>query len=119
MIKAITGTKDILPSDIPRWKHLEAIINSTAVNFNYKEIRTEPLAIRVLPEQAVFLVGAKGDVRSSGASCADMAQTIFDILPARDKKMKVFDGPEHGTDLFTAHPELMDEIVNWLREIYF
>ena len=83
---------------------------------DYKGIRTEPLAIRVLPEQAVFLVGAKGDVRSSGASCADMASVLFNILPARNKKLKVFDGPEHGTDLFVTHPELMDEIVNWLRE---
>ena len=84
----------------------------------YKGIKTEPLAIRVLPEQAVFLAGAKGDVRSSGASCADMASVLFNILPARNKKLKVFDGPEHGTDLFVTHPELMDEIVNWLVEIY-
>ena len=86
---------------------------------DYKGIKTEPLAMRVLPEQAVFLAGSKEDMRSSGASCADMAQIIFDLLPARDKKLKVFDGPEHGTDLFVTHPELMDEIVNWLRNIYF
>src|SRR3989344_5505125 len=86
---------------------------------DYKGIKTEPLAMRVLPEQSVFLSGAKEDVRSSGSSCADAASILFNILPARDKKLKVFDGPEHGTDLFTAHPELMDEIVNWLRNIYF
>ena len=55
---------------------------------------------------------------AGGASCADMASVLFNILPARDKKLKVFDGPEHGTDLFVTHPELMDEIVNWLGEIY-
>ena len=40
MIKAVTGTRDILPTDIPKWKHLETIVESIFVKFNYKEIRT-------------------------------------------------------------------------------
>jgi histidyl-tRNA synthetase len=40
MIKAITGTKDILPIDIPHWKYLESIIENKMLSFNYKEIRT-------------------------------------------------------------------------------
>jgi len=40
MIKAVTGTKDILPSDIPRWKYLEQTGEKIFRNFNYKEIRT-------------------------------------------------------------------------------
>ena len=40
MIKAVTGTKDILPSDIPRWKYLEQTVEKIFSNFNYKEIRT-------------------------------------------------------------------------------
>ena len=40
MIKAITGTKDILPEEIPGWKHLESIVNIVFTSFNYKEIRT-------------------------------------------------------------------------------
>lgn len=40
MIKAITGTKDILPSEIPQWKYLESIIQKVFETFNYKEIRT-------------------------------------------------------------------------------
>jgi histidyl-tRNA synthetase len=40
MIKAITGTRDILPNNIPRWKYLESIINKKMGSFNYKEIRT-------------------------------------------------------------------------------
>ena len=40
MIKAITGTKDILPLDIPRWNNLENIVKKTFGEFNYKEIRT-------------------------------------------------------------------------------
>lgn len=40
MIKAVTGTKDILPVEIPRWNHLEEIVKKTFSQFNYKEIRT-------------------------------------------------------------------------------
>jgi len=40
MIKAIKGTKDLLPADNPRWKHLESIVEKVFKNFNYKEIRT-------------------------------------------------------------------------------
>lgn len=40
MLKAVTGTKDILPSDIPRWKYLEKTVENIFNNFNYKEIRT-------------------------------------------------------------------------------
>ncbi|MGD8307175.1 MAG: histidine--tRNA ligase [Ignavibacteria bacterium] len=40
MIKAIKGTKDLLPSDAPRWHHLEDIVKKIFSNFNYKEIRT-------------------------------------------------------------------------------
>ncbi|MBI1936642.1 MAG: histidine--tRNA ligase [Ignavibacteriales bacterium] len=40
MIKAVTGTKDILPADIPYWRHLENIVTATMTRFNYKEIRT-------------------------------------------------------------------------------
>jgi histidyl-tRNA synthetase len=40
MIKAITGTKDILPSDIPKWNYLEQTVRNIFANFNYSEIRT-------------------------------------------------------------------------------
>ena len=40
MIKSVTGTKDVLPSDIPRWKLLENSVEKVFTSFNYKEIRT-------------------------------------------------------------------------------
>jgi histidyl-tRNA synthetase len=40
MIKAIKGTKDLLPSDAPRWHYLENVVKNVFSNFNYKEIRT-------------------------------------------------------------------------------
>lgn len=52
MIKAITGTKDILPSDIPKWKYLEDTVQRVFRNFNYKEIRTP-----VFEETSLFARG--------------------------------------------------------------
>lgn len=52
MIKAVTGTKDILPADILYWRHLENIVISTMMRFNYKEIRTP-----VFEETALFARG--------------------------------------------------------------
>ncbi len=40
MIKAITGTKDILPEEIYKWRYLEEIVSSILTKYNYKEIRT-------------------------------------------------------------------------------
>ena len=40
MIKAIKGTKDLLPADAPRWHYLENVVKNIFSNFNYKEIRT-------------------------------------------------------------------------------
>jgi histidyl-tRNA synthetase len=52
MIKSVTGTKDLLPSDNPRWKYLEKIVEQTFSNYNYKEIRTP-----VFEETALFARG--------------------------------------------------------------
>ncbi|HEY6436638.1 MAG TPA: histidine--tRNA ligase [Ignavibacteriaceae bacterium] len=52
MIKAVTGTKDILPSDIPRWKYLEQTVEKIFHGFNYKEIRTP-----IFEETALFARG--------------------------------------------------------------
>src|SRR4030067_1588360 len=40
MIKAVTGTKDILPEEIPAWKIVEETVERIFKNFNYSEIRT-------------------------------------------------------------------------------
>jgi len=40
MIKAVSGTKDILPSDISKWRYLESVVQTVFKNFNYSEIRT-------------------------------------------------------------------------------
>jgi len=59
MIKAVTGTKDLLPADNPRWKYLEKIVEQVFTNFNYKEIRTP-----IFEETEIFArgIGEETDV---------------------------------------------------------
>jgi len=40
MIKSVTGTKDILPTEISMWNYFENVVKSTMSDFNYREIRT-------------------------------------------------------------------------------
>lgn len=39
VIKAPRGVKDVLPDEIPRWRHLECCVRETMRCFNYREIR--------------------------------------------------------------------------------
>lgn len=52
MIRAVTGTKDILPEDITRWKYLEKRVEDIMRSFGYAEIRTP-----VFEETALFARG--------------------------------------------------------------
>ncbi len=56
MIKAVTGTKDILPAEIPEWKFLEKTVERIFTSFNYKEIRTP-----IFEETALFARGIGED----------------------------------------------------------
>jgi histidyl-tRNA synthetase len=59
MIKAITGTKDILYPETLKWKFLEDTVKRIFRNFNYKEIRTP-----VFEETALFArsIGEETDI---------------------------------------------------------
>lgn len=52
MIKAVTGTRDILYPEILNWKYLENTVIRIFNNFNYKEIRTP-----IFEETALFARG--------------------------------------------------------------
>lgn len=52
MIKAITGTRDLLYPETLKWKYLEDTVTRVFNNFNYKEIRTP-----VFEETALFARG--------------------------------------------------------------
>lgn len=79
MIKAITGTKDILPSEINRWYYLENIVKQVFSNFNYKEIRTP-----VFEETALFArgIGEETDIVSKEMyTFLDRSETSITLKP--------------------------------------
>ncbi|MBI5787027.1 MAG: alpha/beta fold hydrolase [Candidatus Niyogibacteria bacterium] len=85
-----------------------------SAGLNYRGIQALPLVEKVRPEQGVFLVAAKDDVRSGG-SAAEMAEEIF-RESAGKKEMRILEYGGHGTDMFRMHPELADEIITWLNK---
>lgn len=79
MIKAITGTKDILPSDIARWQYLEKLLRDTFQIFNYKEIRTP-----IFEETALFArgIGEETDIVSKEMyTFKDRSETSITLRP--------------------------------------
>lgn len=79
MIKAITGTKDILPSDIARWQYLEKLLRETFQLFNYKEIRTP-----IFEETALFArgIGEETDIVSKEMyTFKDRSDTSITLRP--------------------------------------
>jgi len=79
MIKAVTGTKDILPSEINRWYYLENIVKEVFINFNYKEIRTP-----VFEETALFArgIGEETDIVSKEMyTFLDRSETSITLKP--------------------------------------
>lgn len=79
MIKAITGTKDILPDDINKWHYLENLLRNTFHKFHYKEIRTP-----VFEETALFArgIGEETDIVSKEMyTFKDRSETSITLKP--------------------------------------
>lgn len=79
MIKAITGTKDILPSEISRWQYLEKLLRETFQLFDYKEIRTP-----IFEETALFArsIGEETDIVSKEMyTFKDRSETSLTLRP--------------------------------------
>ncbi|MEI7811143.1 MAG: histidine--tRNA ligase [Ignavibacteria bacterium] len=79
MIKAVTGTRDILPVDISKWKFVENLIQKKMQSFNYKEIRTP-----VFEETALFHrgIGEATDIVSKEMyTFLDKGQTSLTLRP--------------------------------------
>lgn len=86
MLKAITGTKDILPSEIKKWELLETVVERIFTSYNYKEIRTP-----IFEETALF------------------ARSIGEETDIVGKEMYTF--PDKGKTSLTLKPEMTASVV--------
>lgn len=79
MIKAVTGTKDILPTDIVKWRYLEELVRAEFSKFGYKEIRTP-----IFEETALFArgIGEETDIVSKEMyTFIDRSETSITLKP--------------------------------------
>lgn len=79
---------------------------------DYRGVKTEPYAARLHEGQAAHYAAAGDDPYS-----AETVKTLHQKTPAGVKKeLKVFEHGGHGTDIFSAHPEFVEELVRWLKQ---
>lgn len=82
---------------------------------NYRGIETEQMAKKLKKSQsAFFAAGGDNDEYST-----ETARKLCETAVSENKEIKILKNAGHGTMIFKNNPSLMDEIANWLREIYF
>lgn len=86
-----------------------------SAGFDYYGIRAIDDIQNLTKEQQVLLVGARDDFRGGEVSCGEMADQLYDMASGVKQKI-VYDTGGHGTDMWTEHPELIDEIIKFFTE---
>lgn len=93
-------------------KHREArSVILLSPGLDYRGIKTEPLVAGMTAEQGVFLAASDDDQYSRDSVSALLRH--FDQDEAH--RVQIFERGGHGTNIFKAHPEFMDELVAWLK----
>lgn len=77
---------------------------------NYRGLKTEPLMRRLVAGQRLFLAAAKDDEGALEAA------RQLGVTGAARIKLEIYEAGGHGTDLFDSHPDLMDELVDFLAD---
>ncbi|MBS3053998.1 MAG: alpha/beta fold hydrolase [Candidatus Aenigmarchaeota archaeon] len=80
-----------------------------SAGMNYRGVLVEPAARRLQAGQASFI--AEG---SSDSSCSGAAVKLGGMI--KNSKTRSYYTAAHGTSLFTEQPQLMKEIVEWLKK---
>ena len=86
-VKAVKGTRDILPPDSAAWNRVEAIAREVFRTFNYQEIRTP-----IFEETALFVVVDEehglGPYFGIGGERGE--QAVGQRIPARGRRFGLF-----------------------------
>lgn len=84
-----------------------------SAGFDYRGVRTQAPAQKLIDPQRVFYAGAKLDT-AADPNCAEIAQKLYELSSISDKKLYISNGPAHGTDMFETDPELEKQILGWV-----
>ncbi|KKQ40019.1 MAG: hypothetical protein US71_C0016G0003 [Parcubacteria group bacterium GW2011_GWD2_38_12] len=79
---------------------------------DYRGVKPELFIKNLDEDQAIYLAASEDDKYS-----ADSAKELYNLAKTA-KKLKLLRNAGHGTDMFNANPDLMDEIIDWLRNIH-
>ena len=79
-----------------------------SAGLDYRGALAEPAARKLQAEQASFIVEGSSDV-----SCSGTAKKLASLI--NGSKASIFNTAAHGTNLFAEQPQLMNEIIKWLK----
>jgi esterase/lipase len=79
---------------------------------DYRSIKTEEAVENLGPDQSLFIAVSEND------QYAYQSVTILDKLLTKKKEIKILKGSEHGTNIFISNPEVAQDIIKWLQEVY-
>lgn len=79
---------------------------------DYHGVKPESFIEKLDEDQAIYIAASEDDKYS-----ADSAKKLYNLAKI-NKKLKILPSGGHGTDIFTANPELMEEIIGWLKNIH-
>lgn len=80
---------------------------------DYRGVLTAPALEKISPTQGIYLAAAEDD----GYSRDTVAELSRKIIQDNRHMLKVFKSGGHGTRLFEAHPEFMEELATWLERL--
>lgn len=79
---------------------------------DYRGLVTQPIIGKLTPNQSVFMAVSEEDSYSFNSS------KILAQATKIKKELKLFKDAGHGTAMFSKEPQLEQEIVDWLKQIY-
>ena len=80
---------------------------------NYKGLMIDVFVKNVGTGKAIYFVASEGDKYSM-----ESTRSLYDMTPDDVKKdIMAFDRGGHGTNLFDSHPELINDIVLWFKNL--
>jgi histidyl-tRNA synthetase len=105
VIKAIRGTKDILPAETPLWQALESAARSVLKAHNYREIRTP-----VIEETALF-------VKNIGEDTDIVSKEMFSFTDRGERNISL--RPEGTASVIRSYIENNLDKASQLQKLYY
>lgn len=81
---------------------------------NYRGVDTLSVAPQLVATQKCYVISSN-EVNQAGTHMADEAKEIFEALATPHKKLDIFEGVAHGTDIIASHKEALKKIFDFIK----